>query len=1033
MGCLFSCNSRHALVRHKCKASKKRKFIDSQPVGPIHATNIPDVPHDTENQPSYLTPIVIPKNSEIDERKVCDGGDGDEKLSVIEEFCKIVSDCSDYNTLKVLKNVIELIHSEFFDIDLFRTRVKNLDCCIKHCKDTFSRKAAKDGFHKKTVFYEDNNTKYAAEYFCSDIVTVLRDQVVHAREEDIIYNPPEVDNVRTSKGHPMQLSYFRNAVHKRKMEIMRSTDPESMWYNSQVKKSFVGFMQMFTDKTVTTMKIGGIAAHVVHATFLNFTKKYRKTLIQEGKTIIGFLPTGSNDVNADSLKNSEASKDDESEFVNITDLDEVVGDVQDDDVLKKDSKTIALMDKVMLTSTAAGRRVKMGILHKSMMEILQPLLDVSVTGFKIQRQHCTFICYPMFMSYCCDIPEAKDMSAVRHNLNTRCPCHRCLVTLSDITNLSTGKQRLHTGTNWIRTKINNWIKRQDEEGVQKGTGEELSALEFSENLLKQESLSALPSFIEVIIQRYPSFLPPSLYEIFTYEPLHNLHLGISKLLKTLTFELVGSEKIVSFRSAKKSSKAKFSSKRTAILRACNSLLRAIEKDCTTTSMHIDFSTKETSSALNGFFLESGIRGMLEGKDYRNLDYVFPFVAAFIDRVTGCEEGGITTVHTVYSYLLFRLFTEVEQHGISHIEALKIRASIKRLKKECKRVFDPYVQKGLYTLKFHLLDHLVEDLLKYGSLDYLNAGPYEYYNTVVKKHYRATSKRRSTALEETANRMSEENSVASVEHMKSSAVTGNSAKANSSQYLVRDGMERSLRQLKGLQGMDGANNCSALCREIVSALPPTEIPVLTRLIEDHLKHRNITVMDFGVHVTLVKSGYIEALQTPSLSSFDSDKCKVIFNSDGVSSKSRKRVFATYSFGPSKKQMNSTVFMRGDGDGDRDEFWFAKVILLMRITCEKSSYEDEVAMVRYFTCTQPTDEIDNILDCICLRWETEDGIDHSKKNVGHESMIEAGEEYGLIPFQSICGTCELIRSNYAIHPFTTEIPWTHHKFYVNRFLP
>ena len=412
------------------------------------------------------------------------------------------------------------------------------------------------------------------------------------------------------------------------------------------------------------------------------------------------------------------------------------------------------MDKVLLTSTATGRRVKMGILHNSMMEILQPLLDVCITGFKIQREHCTLICYPMFMSYCCDIPEAKDMSAVRHNLNTRCPCHRCLVPLSDITNLSTGKQRLHTGTNWIRTEINNRMKMQDEEGLRKGRGEEVSALDFSENLLKQESLSPLPSFLEFIVQRYPSFLPPSLYEIFTYEPLHNLHLGISKLLKTLTFELVGSEKTVSFISAKNSNKAKFSSKRTPILRACNSLLRAIEEDSTTTSIHVDFSTKETSSALNGLFLESGIRGMLEGKDYRNLDYVFPFVAAFIDRVTGCEEGGITTVHTVYSNLPFILFTEVEQHGVSHIEGLKIGALIKRLKKECKRVFDPYVQKGLYTLKFHLLDHLVEDLLKYGSLDYLSAGPYEYYNTVVKKHYRGTSKRKTTALEETANRMSE---------------------------------------------------------------------------------------------------------------------------------------------------------------------------------------------------------------------------------------------------------------------------------------
>ena len=152
------------------------------------------------------------------------------------------------------------------------------------------------------------------------------------------------------------------------------------------------------------------------------------------------------------------------------------------------------MGKVLLTSTATGRPVKMGILHNSMMEILQPLLDVCITGFKIQREHCTLICYPMFMSYCCDIPEAKDMSAVRHNLNTKCPCHRCLVTHSDITNLSTGKQRLHTGTNWIRTEINNRMKMQDEKGLRKGRGGGGFCIRFQRKLAETRVSITTPIF-----------------------------------------------------------------------------------------------------------------------------------------------------------------------------------------------------------------------------------------------------------------------------------------------------------------------------------------------------------------------------------------------------------------------------------------------------------------------------------------------------------------------------------------------------------
>jgi hypothetical protein len=945
----------------------------------------------------------------------------DEKFSIIEEFCKIVSDCSDYNTLKILKDIIKLMNSELFDINLFRRKVPNLKACLKNSVETFCERAASDGFQKKNILYEHDNVQYEAEYFRSDIVKVLREQVTHAREEDIVFNPSEKYKLHIPYGHPMQLKYCSDTVHKRKMEIMESNVPGVMWHNSNATKSFVGCMQMFTDKTVTTMKIGGIAAHVVHATFLNFTKKYRKTLIQGGKTIIGFLPTGTKRKELEVTTAGEASAGLGNENGRST------GCFNSQNCTEDDTEIIALMDNVRLTSTVTGRRIKMGMLHKAMHEILQPLLDNSDAGFKIQRDLCTYICHPMFVSYCCDIPEAKDMSAVRHNMNTRCPCHRCLVTLSDITNLSIGKPRLYIGTNRIRTEISQEVARHTGEDVRN-----VSKFELSETILKEESLSQLPSFLEHILRRYPTFLPPSLYEIFTYEPLHNLHLGISKLLKTLTFELVCSEKSVSFLGSRKSAKTKFSTKRTAVLRACNSLLRAIQNDSATTAIHIDFSTKEASSALNGFFLESGIRGMLEGKDYRNLDYVFPFVAAFIDRVSGLQEEGITTVHTVYSNLLFKLFVEVEQYGMSNIQALKIAALIRRLKKECKRVFDPYVNKGLYTLKFHLLDHLVEDIMKYGSLDYLSAGPYEYFNTVVKKHYRATSKRKTTALEETANRMNQELLTTPIPGLVSSA-NGNKAHVASSQYLVRDGIRTTLRELKGLQDMVHANTRSAYGVEIGSALPQTDIPVLIRLIQDHLNQHNITVLDFNLHVTIVKSGFIEALQTPSLSSFDNKKCKVLFNPDAVCVKSTKRVFATSSFGPSKKQMHSTVFMRGKGDGDRDEFWFGKIILLMRLYSEETSYEDEVAMVQYLTCTQPADDIDNTLDCICLRWETEDGLDHSTKNVDHARTIEAGEEYGLIPFHSICGTCDLIRSNYAIHPFMKEIPWTHHKFYVNRFLP
>ena len=44
----------------------------------------------------------------------------------------------------------------------------------------------------------------------------------------------------------------------------------------------------------------------------------------------------------------------------------------------------------------------------------------------------------------------------------------------------------------------------------------------------------------------------------------------------------------------------------------------------------DFSKKECSTGLNGIYKNTGLRGMLEGDDYKVLDSIFPFVFAYVD-------------------------------------------------------------------------------------------------------------------------------------------------------------------------------------------------------------------------------------------------------------------------------------------------------------------------------------------------------------------------------------------------------------------
>ena len=76
----------------------------------------------------------------------------------------------------------------------------------------------------------------------------------------------------------------------------------------------------------------------------------------------------------------------------------------------------------------------------------------------------------------------------------------------------------------------------------------------------------------------------------------------------------------------------------------------------------------------------------------------------------------------------------------------------------------------------------------------------------------------------------------------------------------------------------------------------------------------------------------------------------------------------------------------------------------------------------------------LGCICLRWATADEEDRTldiqpSLNVNH---VLEGEYHGLAPFSSIESTVTVVRSNIAIAPFTDQLPWSSHRFYLNRFM-
>lgn len=53
-------------------------------------------------------------------------------------------------------------------------------------------------------------------------------------------------------------------------------------------------------------------------------------------------------------------------------------------------------------------------------------------------------------------------------------------------------------------------------------------------------------------------------------------------------------------------------------------------------------------------------------------------------------------------------------------------------------FHGHCNSGLDTLKYHVLEHKVEALQKFGTLSVLDCSPYEFFNVDVKHSYRKIS-------------------------------------------------------------------------------------------------------------------------------------------------------------------------------------------------------------------------------------------------------------------------------------------------------
>lgn len=132
------------------------------------------------------------------------------------------------------------------------------------------------------------------------------------------------------------------------------------------------------------------------------------------------------------------------------------------------------------------------------------------------------------------------------------------------------------------------------------------------------------------------------------------------------------------------------------------MIAAMERDNDVTGLHVDFSSRGESVQSNGIFVNSGIRGMLEGKDYRSVNTVFPIMSIYSDRVVWFQGSpNLTEAHAMSTTLMNKVMPQNNCREWSARNVKRLWETVRCFKRAVVELFPPVCTSGLFTILFHV--------------------------------------------------------------------------------------------------------------------------------------------------------------------------------------------------------------------------------------------------------------------------------------------------------------------------------------------
>lgn len=210
--------------------------------------------------------------------------------------------------------------------------------------------------------------------------------------------------------------------------------------------------------------------------------------------------------------------------------------------------------------------------------------------------------------------------------------------------------------------------------------------EKAEKTLKHVSISRnIPA---LAADKVPSVDFSDPYQKFRYEPLHNMHLGVTKTIILLMNERTG----------------KLFARPNRIFRRCNVMLTEIDRFFKCYDLDVDFSRSGKEPSLNGLFKAYRVKVLMDARNYGQIENILSFIGAVVDRVLDqVDAAPLKSLFAPYADFVRFHYRRGTAQCCTSGYFLQLHTRIEKFKTEAFVLF-PDVH-DLCTVKFHLLDHV----------------------------------------------------------------------------------------------------------------------------------------------------------------------------------------------------------------------------------------------------------------------------------------------------------------------------------------